>query len=80
MLEDPPKAHDRLHVEVVSTSSRMGLLHPKVQIATTVKNALTLKHANVQLIYNIDVCLHTTFQKLKSCWFDIYLVTVCLMN
>ncbi|XP_004291348.1 PREDICTED: synaptotagmin-2 isoform X1 [Fragaria vesca subsp. vesca] len=29
MLEEPPKAHDRLHVEVVSTSSRMGLLHPK---------------------------------------------------
>ncbi|XP_050364985.1 synaptotagmin-2 [Argentina anserina] len=29
MLEEPPKTHDRLHVEVVSTSSRMGLLHGK---------------------------------------------------
>ena len=29
MLEEPP-TNDRLHVEVVSTSSRMGLLHPKV--------------------------------------------------
>lgn len=28
MLEEPP-ANDRLHVEVISTSSRMGLLHPK---------------------------------------------------
>ncbi|XP_030943101.1 synaptotagmin-1-like isoform X1 [Quercus robur] len=28
MLEEPP-TNDRLHVEVVSTSSRMGLLHPK---------------------------------------------------
>jgi hypothetical protein len=32
MLEEPPKTHDKLHVEVISTSSRMGLLHPKVQI------------------------------------------------
>lgn len=30
MLDEPP-TNDRLHVEVVSTSSRMGLLHPKVQ-------------------------------------------------
>lgn len=28
MLEEPP-TNDRIHVEVVSTSSRMGLLHPK---------------------------------------------------
>ncbi|KAF8023553.1 hypothetical protein BT93_F0917 [Corymbia citriodora subsp. variegata] len=28
MLEEPP-TNDRLHVEVISTSSRMGLLHPK---------------------------------------------------
>ncbi|XP_075675341.1 synaptotagmin-1-like [Castanea sativa] len=28
MLDEPP-TNDRLHVEVVSTSSRMGLLHPK---------------------------------------------------
>lgn len=28
MLEEPP-TNDRLHVEVVSASSRMGLLHPK---------------------------------------------------
>ncbi|KAK2982278.1 hypothetical protein RJ640_020830 [Escallonia rubra] len=28
MLEEPP-TNERLHVEVVSTSSRMGLLHPK---------------------------------------------------
>ncbi|XP_052193154.1 synaptotagmin-1-like [Diospyros lotus] len=28
MLEEPP-IHDRIHVEVVSTSSRIGLLHPK---------------------------------------------------
>ncbi|OWM80931.1 synaptotagmin-2 [Punica granatum] len=28
MLEEPP-ANDRIHVEVVSTSSRLGLLHPK---------------------------------------------------
>lgn len=29
MLGEPPM-NDRLHVEVISTSSRMGLLHPKV--------------------------------------------------
>jgi hypothetical protein len=29
MLEEPP-TKDRLHFEVVSASSRMGLLHPKV--------------------------------------------------
>lgn len=29
MLEEPP-TNDRIHVEVVSVSSRMGLLHPKV--------------------------------------------------
>ncbi|KAJ4702147.1 Synaptotagmin-2 like [Melia azedarach] len=28
MLEEPP-TNDKLHVEVISTSSRMGLLHPK---------------------------------------------------
>lgn len=31
-LEEPPM-DDKLHVEVISTSSRMGLLHPKVHIA-----------------------------------------------
>lgn len=30
-LEEPP-TNDRIHVEVISTSSRMGLLHPKVQL------------------------------------------------
>lgn len=30
-LEEPP-VNAKLHVEVVSTSSRIGLLHPKVQI------------------------------------------------
>ncbi|XP_028072961.1 synaptotagmin-2-like isoform X1 [Camellia sinensis] len=30
-LDEPP-TNDRIHVEVVSTSSRMGLLHPKVSI------------------------------------------------
>lgn len=29
MLEEPP-IKDRLHVEVLSSSSRIGLLHPKV--------------------------------------------------
>lgn len=29
-LEEPP-TNDRMHFEVVSTSSRLGLLHPKVQ-------------------------------------------------
>lgn len=29
MLEEPP-TNDRLHVEVISASSRIGLLHPKV--------------------------------------------------
>lgn len=29
MLEEPP-TNDRLHVEVCSVSSRIGLLHPKV--------------------------------------------------
>ncbi|KAI8020999.1 Synaptotagmin-1 [Camellia lanceoleosa] len=28
-LDEPP-TNDRIHVEVVSTSSRMGLLHPKI--------------------------------------------------
>lgn len=32
MLDEPP-TNDRLHVEVVSTSKRMGLLHPKVWVA-----------------------------------------------
>jgi hypothetical protein len=31
MLDEPP-TDDRIHVEVVSVSSRMGLLHPKVFI------------------------------------------------
>lgn len=31
MLEEPP-INDRLHVEVCSSSSRIGLLHPKVLI------------------------------------------------
>ena len=31
MLEEPP-VKDRVHVEVVSTSSRIGLLHPKVRL------------------------------------------------
>lgn len=29
MLEEPP-VNDRVHMEVVSTSTRIGLLHPKV--------------------------------------------------
>lgn len=29
MLDEPP-VKDKLHVEVLSTSSRIGLLHPKV--------------------------------------------------
>lgn len=29
MLEEPP-TKDKIHVEVMSTSSRIGLLHPKV--------------------------------------------------
>lgn len=29
MVDEPP-INDKLHVEVVSTSSRIGLLHPKV--------------------------------------------------
>lgn len=33
MCEEPP-TNDKLHVEVVSTSSRMGLLHGKVQITS----------------------------------------------
>lgn len=31
MLDEPP-VKDKLHVEVVSTSSRIGLLHPKVRL------------------------------------------------
>lgn len=31
MLEEPP-VNDRIHVEVLSASSRIGLLHPKVYI------------------------------------------------
>lgn len=33
MLEEPP-TDDKMHVEVVSTSKRMGLLHPKVNTTT----------------------------------------------
>lgn len=29
-LDEPP-INDKLHVEVISTSSRMGLIHPKVR-------------------------------------------------
>lgn len=32
MLEEPP-INDKLHVEVISTSKRIGLLHPKVHLA-----------------------------------------------
>lgn len=31
MLEEPP-VNDKIHVEVLSASSRIGLLHPKVYI------------------------------------------------
>lgn len=31
MLEEPP-TNERIHVEVVSISSRIGLLHPKVSL------------------------------------------------
>lgn len=31
MLEEPP-VNDRVHVEVVSASTRIGLLHPKVHM------------------------------------------------
>lgn len=90
MLEEPPKAHDRLHVEVVSTSSRMGLLHPKVQITTIILPSFfffffwqkiassfkRLKPAKIQLIWIwTRVYNQPTFQKLESCcWFNIYLV------
>lgn len=42
MLDEPPKS-DRLHVEVISISSRMGLLHPKVHIAATIKITSSIK-------------------------------------
>ena len=32
MVDEPP-TNDKIHVEVFSTSSRIGLLHPKVHIA-----------------------------------------------
>lgn len=35
-LEEPP-TNDKLHVEVISTSSRMGLLHPKVRMELLLK-------------------------------------------
>lgn len=35
MLEEPP-TDDKIHVEVVSTSKRMGLLHPKVNAPTLI--------------------------------------------
>ncbi|KAJ4823638.1 Synaptotagmin-2 [Turnera subulata] len=37
MLEEPP-TNDKIHVEVISTSSRMGLLHPKETLGYVVIN------------------------------------------
>lgn len=51
MLEEPPKTHERLHVEVVSTSSRMGLLHPKVKLDCNYHNDCFIPlTADIQLI------------------------------
>lgn len=54
MLDEPPKS-DRLHVEVVSMSSRMGLLHPKVRIGTTIKITSSLRHCNKFNLYVVDL-------------------------
>lgn len=35
-LDEPP-TNDKVHVEVVSTSSKIGLLHPKVKNITKLK-------------------------------------------
>jgi len=35
-LEEPP-TNDKLYVEVLSASSRMGLLHPKVHLAPVLR-------------------------------------------
>ncbi|KAF8405414.1 hypothetical protein HHK36_010320 [Tetracentron sinense] len=43
-LEEPP-TNDRLHVEVVSTSTRLGILHPKVHIAL-LNFSLRIEHTN----------------------------------
>ena len=40
MLEEPP-TNDRLHLEVVSASSRMGILHPKVHIVSIIHHLCT---------------------------------------
>ena len=37
-LEEPP-TNDRIYVEVISASSRMGLLHPKVHVASSLKSS-----------------------------------------
>ena len=41
MMDEPP-TNDRIHVEVVSNSSRMGLLHPKVCIAFAIHSSQNL--------------------------------------
>lgn len=41
MLQEPP-TNDKLHVEVMSTSSRMGLLHPKVCTLHLASNCLDI--------------------------------------
>ena len=42
MLDEPP-VNDRLHAEVLSTSSRIGLLHPKVSEANILIYAIVIQ-------------------------------------
>lgn len=56
MLEEAP-TNDRVHVEVVSTSKRMGLLHPKVNRISMSYMYLTLSFIFKDLIMTINIAL-----------------------
>ena len=57
MLEEPP-VNDRIHVEVLSASSRIGLLHPKVYTHTHART-----HTRARFFSIIDYIL-----KFESCY------------
>lgn len=63
VLEEPP-VNDRIHVEVVSTSKRMGLRHPKVHITITIYTIYKFKLSS----FNIFYISFFTFRKLWVTW------------
>lgn len=56
-LEEPP-TDDKVHVEVISTTSRMGLLHPKVHILHPLMQT--------QMTFCLNCNLHMLFDLVPS--------------